>query len=172
MPRPGCNLALGLKKVRVCRRARVGTPEPRRRPCDTKWLQWIKSEWDLWINRGRSLVDWNDGQIDEPLPAEIGSWFALCIPSIPLSVGGKCHLSVLLAGGGSGGWGWEWWWGGGYAPTHPEHPPGWPVPYCLSQAPCRGPRQPRAPLNTPCIQHIAFKKPLSCFVFRCIGVIA
>ena len=103
MPRPGCNLALGLKKVRVCRRARVGTPEPRRRPCDTKWLQWIKSEWDLWINRGRSLVDWNDGQIDEPLPAEIGSWFALCIPSIPLSVGGKCHLSVLLAGGGSGG---------------------------------------------------------------------
>ena len=109
MPRPGCNLALGLKKVRVCRRARVGTPEPRRRPCDTKWLQWIKSEWDLWINRGRSLVDWNDGQIDEPLPAEIGSWFALCIPSIPLS-GGKVPSQRVTGrrrqrggGGGSGG---------------------------------------------------------------------
>lgn len=84
----------------VCVYVCVEISEPLQRPCETKWLQWIKSERDLWINRGRLLVDWSDRQIDEPLPTEIGSWFALCIPSIPQSLGGKCRLSMLLIGGG------------------------------------------------------------------------
>lgn len=75
----------GAQKMCVC----VDISEPLQRPCETKWLQWIKIERDLWINRGRLLVDRSDRQIDEPLPAEIGSWFALCIPSIPQSLGGK-----------------------------------------------------------------------------------
>lgn len=90
MPRLRCNPILTLKRCMhacVCVCLCAGTSKPQQRPCETKWLQWIKSERDLWINRGRSLVDWSDGQIDEPLPAEIGSWFALCIPSIPLSAG-------------------------------------------------------------------------------------
>lgn len=131
-----CNPTLALKRyvlVRAC------VSEPPQRPCGTKWLQWIKSEWDLWINRGRSLVDWRDGQIDEPLPAEIGSWFALCIPSIPQSVGGKVPSQRVAdrrrqeEGGG--------------------HPPAWPVPYCLSQAPREELQQQEALRSIPHIQH-------------------
>lgn len=58
----------------------------------SKWLQWIKSKWALWINRGAALVDTNDGKMDGPQPVEIASWFALCIPSIPM--GGGHHISL------------------------------------------------------------------------------
>lgn len=43
--------------------------------------------------------------------------------------------------------------GGLYTPTHPEHPPGWPVPYCLSQAP-----QAKTPTTSSSAKHPAHLK--------------
>lgn len=47
----------------------------------------MNKEWVDFMNKQRSLVHWNDGQIDEPLPTETGSWYAVCIPSVSLSAG-------------------------------------------------------------------------------------
>lgn len=82
---------------------RSETSTPQQRPAATKWLQWIKSKWNLWINRGAAPVVANDRKMDEPQPAEMASWFALCIPSIPWVWGrGVRHLSMFLAGSGIG----------------------------------------------------------------------
>lgn len=138
---------------------RLETSTPQQRPAATKWLQWTRSKWDLWINRGAALVDANDGKMDEPGQQR---WRA------------DLHFVSLQSpesGGNGGGVGepsqhvlgrqWRWWRGvcvHKSMPTHPRHPPGLLVPACLSQtAMQRAPAASRAAKNTQQLQHAAPK---------------
>lgn len=145
----------------VCVCARASTSEPQQRPCETKWLQWIKSEWGLWI----SLVYSSDGQIDEPFPAETGSWFALCILSIPQSVGESAVSACSWQ---------EETRVGEYTPTHPQHPPDWSVTSTMQGAPAASSSHQNSCtsniLHLKCRSHLLLIVILSllaaCFVYR------
>lgn len=134
---------------------RSETSTPQQRPAATKWLQWIKSKWDLWINRDAALVVANDGKMDEPQPAEMASWFALCIPSIPWvwERGGAPSQHVS-------GRQWHWWERVRVhrsMSVHPQHPPGLLVPACLSQMPRKNLRPPAGTQNTRHLRHATHK---------------